>query len=204
MRTADQPTQPGPSRLAQAPQLRRTRPGYLSIGLFALVVLVAGCSVEDEEATTNRGDAEAGQTEIADQALFPGRPDVKENDKERNIGEPAELSGYTVTVNASQFQHEVSEFQTEGYVVAEVTILNRDEEAQPYNVFLWKLITPRDTIIDPTFTGAHQELSGGNLVQGGTVTGQVIWEVDTEKGDFYIIYDPSGLGDNCAIWKVTV
>jgi hypothetical protein len=34
--------------------------------------------------------------------------------------------------------------------------------------------------------------------------GQVIWEVGTQKGDFYIIYDPSDLGDERGVWKVTV
>lgn len=68
-------------------------------------------------------------------------------------------------MTAARFEAELDQFSTARYVVADVTLRNRDDEAQPYNTFDWKLITPAGTIIDPTF-GAEQ-LGSGDLVTGG-------------------------------------
>lgn len=128
---------------------------------------------------------------------------MKKADIERNIGEAAELSGYTVTVVKAVFRGEVSEFEKDGYLAADVTLLNRDDKAQSYNVYEWKLITPAGQIIDPTITSAKQ-LGSGDLAKGGTVSGQVIWEVGSQKGPYYIVYDPSDFGEERGIWKATI
>jgi Domain of unknown function (DUF4352)/Protein of unknown function (DUF2510) len=135
--------------------------------------------------------------------LFPGRVDAQKEDQERNIGEGAMLSGYTATVTSAAFQPSLSSFETDGYVIIDVTILNRDKKAQPYNLFDWRLQTPSGSVINPTFTSVGA-LSSADLVSGGTVTGKVVFEVGAETGDFYIIYKPDPLDAARGIWKVTV
>lgn len=197
---------------AERARAKAVRPWYkkkrfiIPLALFVLIGIGVAAGGGDDAADTagdaasdlvgGGGDQEKGNT------LFPGRPDTKDDDIERNIGQGAELSGYTATVTKAGFQGEIDQFFTGGYLVTEVTIANRDDEAQPYNTFEWKLITPGGQIIDP-FLGGEQ-LGSGDLVKGGSISGQIIWEVGAQKGDFYIIYDPSDFGDERAIWKVTV
>lgn len=86
---------------------------------------------------------------------------------------------------------------------AEVTIENRDDKAQPYNTFDWKLQTPNGQVIDPSITSG-QTLGSGDLVNGGKTSGTVVFEVGATKGDFFIIYKPDAFDAARGIWKVTV
>lgn len=197
---------------AEKARAKAMRPWYkkkrillpLVVVLIAIVAAVAGGGSDDSKVATQGTTTSTGDSATAKgNALFLGRPDVKRADIERNIGQSAELSGYTVTVVKVAFQGEVSEFEKDGYLIADVTILNRDDKAQSYNVFEWKLITPAKQIIDPTITSKKQ-LGSGDLAKDGTVSGQVIWEVGSQKGDYYVVYDPADFGDERGIWKATI
>ena len=194
---------PPPTALPPQPKKRGGCLKWVGISFAALVVVViiaavAGGGADDDDSSS--GDSGAGTEE---QDLFPNRPDEKENDKERNLGESAELSGYTATVTSAAFQQQIDAIQTNGYVVAQVTLLNRDSDAQPYNTFDWKLITPGGTIIDPLITA--EQLGAGDLAgSGGQIAGQLIWEVGAAPGDYFIVYDPADFGDDRAVWKVTI
>jgi hypothetical protein len=168
--------------------------GIVAITAIIVIAVIAGGGGDDDD--TGGDDAE-------EQDLFSNRPDEKEGDKERNIGDSAELSGYTATVTAATFQQELSSIESDGYLVADVTLLNRDSDAQSYNTFEWKLITPTGTIIDPYFGG--EQLGSGDLAaDGGEVAGQLIWEVGDTAGDYYIVYDPTDFGEDRAVWKFTI
>jgi len=190
---------------AQKAHAKALRPWYkkkrfiLPLLLIAVVVIALALGGGGDDETSSGGDGGANSSE-AD--LFPDRPDEKDNDKERNVGEPADLSGYTATVTAAAFQQELSVIETGGYLVADVTLLNRDSSAQSYNTFDWKLITPGGTIIDPYLAGDN--LGSGDLTEGGTISGKLIWEVADVKGDYYVIYDPVDVGDDRGVWKVTL
>jgi len=153
-------------------------------------------------------DAKASPTTAAPKAaapsrLYPGRPDSQKEDQELPIGGDARVSGYTATVTATKFVQQFSMFEKEGYVVADVKILNRDTKTQPYNVFDWKLQTPGGRVIDPTFAGENS-LGSGDLVPGGSVTGTVTFPRGKEAGAFYIIYKPDFFDAARGIWKATL
>jgi hypothetical protein len=105
--------------------------------LIVVIAAVAGGGGDDNAEVATDGTTATsadGSEPTKGNTLFPGRPDAKKADIERNIGQSAELSGYTVTVVKAAFQGEVSDFEEAGYLVADVTILNRDDKAQSYNV----------------------------------------------------------------------
>lgn len=187
------------------------RPWYKKkryIGIIAIVAIIAIASASgggDKSSDVSSGgttDTTAAD-DTAEEVLFPGRPDAQKEDQERNIGDSAKLSGYTATVTAAGFQQTISDFEEDGYVTADVTIENRDDKAQPYNLFDWKLQTPGGQVIDPGFTTADT-LDSGDLVNGGTVSGKVVFEVGDTKGDYFIIYKPDAFDAARGIWKVTV
>jgi hypothetical protein len=175
--------------------------------IIGIAAVSSGGDDGDDMASNGGDDSEESQDEnpnSSEDDIFPDRPDEKDGDKEREIGGAADLSGYTVTVTAAARQQQFNAFENEGYLVAEATLLNRDNSAQSYNTFDWKLITPSGTIIDPCFCGTEQ-LGSGDLAAGGTVSGSLIWEIGDAAGDYYIIFDPEDIGDgNRGVWKVSI
>lgn len=200
---------------AEKAREKAMRPWYkkkrfiIPLVLVVLIVIaaVAGGGASDDEpggSTTPAGDNANEAGDDGDEAvLFPGRPDAQGEDQERNIGEEARLSGYTAVVNSAEFVQSISEFEDAGYVKINVTVTNRDDAAQPYNLFDWRLQSPGGTVKDAGFVSAPT-LDSGDLVGGGTVTGDVYFDVGDEKGDFFVIYKPDAFDAARGVWKVTV
>lgn len=186
--------------------------GLLVLGMFGSL---AGGD-EEEDASTATTDTTAAVTTEATEAAGPEattgpkaatttRVDAQDEDHEATIGGPGvRFSGYTTTVAAASFRQSVSDFEDDGYVVADVTIVNRDDKTQPFSIADWKLQTPGGQVLDVTFTSVDQLEAFGNLVQGGTVSGKVVWKVGAEKGPFVIIYKPDPFDAARGIWPLTL
>lgn len=164
------------------------------LGIGIVVLIPAGL---------NKASDEIEKATEAEVSPVDNEPDAQPEDQQAPLGGEVRLSGYTVTVHSATFQPQLSEFEDEGYLVAQVTVLNRDDRAQSYNTFDWKLQTPNGQVIDPSFTGTEQ-LGSGDLVPNGTVSGRIIWEVGDSKGDFFVIYKPDLFDAARGIWKVSL
>lgn len=184
----------------QAPPQAKKRSGCLTAlgigGAILGVLIIIGII----GAALGGRDDDSGSDPTGQLTPTPG-PDAQREDKEAPLGQSVQLSGYTATVAKAQFQQTLSEFEKKGYVVADVAVTNRDNRAQSYNVFDWKLQTPAGQVIDPTFT-SMQQLGSGDLVQGGNVAGKVIWEVGAAKGQYLVIYKPDPFDAARGLWRV--
>lgn len=170
------------------------------VGVVAIIGLVAALSVGANKVAD---ELEAG-VEAETAPVDPDRPDAQDEDQVAQMGGSVQLSGYTATVTAAVFQQSISQFESSGYIVADVTVVNRDEKAQPYNLFDWKIQTPNGQVLDPEFTSLEDALGSGDLVKGGTATGKVVFEVGGVKGDFFVIYKPDAFDAARGVWKVSV
>jgi len=133
------------------------------------------------------------------------RPDRQDHDQERNLGEVVRFSGYTTAVVTAGFVPTLSEIETSGYIKITVKVCNRDDDTQQYYDGDWRLQTPSGTVLDPDFvTPPTLALVPTDVVDGGTATGDVYFEVGAERGDFYIIYKPDPFDDARGIWKVSI
>lgn len=125
-------------------------------------------------------------------ALYPSRVDQQKEDQEAKIGQPVRLTGRTVWVLSSRLKGKVLSVQ--------VKILNRDSKAKSYNPFDWKVQTPEGQVLDVSlFSGPS--LGTGDLVNGGTITGTVSFEV-ASKGPFFVIYKADPFNAARGIWMV--
>ncbi|MEA3076391.1 MAG: hypothetical protein QOF60_1299 [Actinomycetota bacterium] len=172
--------------------------------IFALIAVVAIVAVTFLGHATTDKLSQLGDEMGAPITVDPSRPDTQKSDKLAELGQPVELSGYTTSVDHAGFVDQVSEFEKEGYVVADVTIANRDAKSQPYNIFDWRLQTPDGQVIDPTYLSDPQQLGSGDLVQGGKVSGKVAWKVGATKGEFFVIYKPDFYNSDRGVWKVSI
>lgn len=186
----------------------------IPLGVVLLVVIIAavGGGTEDDtdtasgnggEAADEASDDDSGESESSDNGdtrntdLYPDRPDQQSDDHEAQVGGSVRLAGYTATVNGASINTTPLDDQI---VVIDVSIENRDDEAQPYNTFDWKIQTPNGQVLDPTFMGDN--LGSGDLVSGGSVEGQVSFEVG--PGTYYVIYKPDAFNSARGIWQITV
>ena len=203
---ADDPRAARAEAAAEKARIKAMRPWFkkkrfiLPLVLVVLLVIGAALGGGDEASDTARDAVRDAQTP---DTVAPDRVDRQREDQEVAVGESVRLSGYTATLTAATFRPTLSEFEDEGYVVADVTVENRDDEAQPYNTFDWKLQTPNGQVIDPTFASVNQ-LGSGDLVQGGSVSGSVVWEIGAAKGEFFVIYKPDPFDAARGIWKVSI
>lgn len=172
-------------------------------GILALFVVGAVVAITflGREATDR---IEEFGTQIENPAVDPSDPGAQEEDQHVELGESVELSGYTTTVRSAQFAETLSELETEGYLVADVIVFNRDDEPQPFNVLDWRLQTPNGQLLDPTFTSSEGALAAGELIKGGNVRGQVVFEIGAATGDFFLIYKPDPFDAARGLWKVTL
>ncbi|MCI0633971.1 MAG: DUF4352 domain-containing protein [Actinobacteria bacterium] len=138
--------------------------------------------------------------------LFVDRADQRDEDQERQLGQTANLGGYTVTVTAAEFVPSLSDDEQAGYLKVAVKVCNRNGEAQDVNPFFdWKLQTPSGTLIDPAITSAAT-LPAVGLVQDGEVAGDLYFAVGEQRGDFYAIYQPASklFDESRGLWKLTI
>jgi hypothetical protein len=191
---------------AEKARTKAMRPWYkkkrfiVPLAVVVIAIIAAAAGGGDKASDTAKDVVRDAQTS---DTVGTDRADRQREDQEVPIGQSVRVSGYTATVTAATFRPTISQFESDGYLVADVTVANRDDRAQPYNVFHWKLQTPGGQVIDPTFT-SEKQLGSGDLVQGGTASGKVVWEIGAAKGQFVIIYKPDPFDAARGIWKVTV
>lgn len=88
--------------------------------LFALGGVLAAISGGAPATTAKGGNASHFPGRPEKKSLFPARPDKKKNDVERNVGQLAELSGYSVSSRAALFESQISDSEAAGYIATEV------------------------------------------------------------------------------------
>lgn len=171
---------------------------------ICLAIVLTACGANT---STNSGGTSGGtQPTPAQQAsakLYPNRPDSQPKDQERRIGESATVGGITATVSSAGYKAKLSDFEDKGYLQVALTIKNDDKKTHSYNTFDWKLQTPQGQVIDPGFT-TNQSLGSGDLVAGGSTSGNIVFEVGQTNGAFYIIYKPGILDASRGIWQATI
>lgn len=206
------PQQPPAPQFTQ-PQKKHTVLKVIG-GVFVLIIVlgIIGAALgSDTDGTSQGTSGDSSETTVkpADtkRDIYPNRPDKQKDDHEAAIGEEVRLSGYTTKVVQAGWTQQLDPYVLKaGYVTTTVTIANRDDKAQRYSITDWKIITPSGQVVDASFAGLADDkgLKSGDLVKGGTVTGDLAFEVGNTKGDYFIIYDPDSFSSPRGVWKVTV
>ena len=84
-----------------------------------------------------------------------------------------------------------------------MAIGNRDEDAQAFSIFDWRLQNANGLVVDPTISIRDDALDTGDLVNGGSTVGTISFDVD-KPGTYYLIYKPSPFDAARGVWQVNV
>ncbi|MDZ7731795.1 MAG: DUF4352 domain-containing protein [Acidimicrobiia bacterium] len=128
------------------------------------------------------------------------RPDTQADDHEATVTDCVRIGGRTGFVNGAEI---VSPEFGDPQLLVDVTVRNRDERAQPYNTFNWRIQTADGRVLDPTIPFATEEdLGSGDLVPDGEVSGKVAFDVG--PGTYYVIWKPEAFDSARGIWEIEV
>jgi hypothetical protein len=178
--------------------------GGAAVVLLGLFVLLTGCGSgnDDPGAQPNPGE------------LFPDRANQYEEDQEREVGDPAMLSGYTTSVVDVEVTTDIPadlvdlglDAEDVESVVARVQVANRDDEPQPASGSDWTLVDPEGSVHEVESSTLLASGDGPLEVQPDEqVDGEVTFVVDAGlTGDFYLQYKPDGLDAARGIWRLQV
>lgn len=164
----------------------------LVIILIAIVASAAGGGDSGNNGSNNNSNGTSQNDEKT--YRFNDRADKQKNDVEVAVGEAGTVDGLKLTVASIDRASSVNEFikapEGKQYVVASVTIENTSDEVKPYNVFNFRIQTSGGQVLD-IYIGGTNDLSSGDLIAGGKVSGDVTFEVPVETGTQYIIFKPN-------------
>lgn len=174
------------------------------VGIVVVLAVIGSLTDDDDEPSAGASPVPSAVTSSGPTGLFAGRVDAQPEDQERKTGEDAVINGVSARVVRAAFEQSVSDFEENGYIVADVSLRNVGDETRPYNELDWQVQTPAGQVKDVGFTTAEGTIGSGDLVSGGMKDGKVVVEIGAEKGDFYLIWKPEPFDAARGIWKVTL
>lgn len=203
---------------AEPPQRRRSgclrTIGIVALAIVGIAVIGAVLGGDDEETTTPAVEASSdgggdtadgpdcqagdGVDDTRNLCLYPDRPDRQDDDHEAELGDPVRLAGYTATLTGASTEDQFGD----PVVVITVQVENRDDSAQTYNLFDWRIQTANGQVLDPTINLRDDDLGSGDLVPGGSVSGTIAFDVG--PGEYYVIYKPDPFNSARGVWGITV
>lgn len=132
----------------------------------------------------------------------PSYPNKQKEDHVAGANNQVQLSGYTTTVTGVARQPR--DVLGRQLICGDVNIRNRDDRAQRYSLVDFRLQTPAGDVRDVTFGGPGNALGTGDLVPGGTISGQVSWDDPGQPGLYVVIWKPDAFQAARGIWLVNL
>lgn len=194
----------------------KRRGGCLKWLLIIIIVLIAfvacvaaiggGDSQDSGEEPTNvdasNEETEAAESKEKEDTTEKESEDVTPEDTMYGVGEPMNHEGTVVTVNSVEKRTPQSyDAVQDGYefVVVNLTFDNESDEEISYNVMNFELQDGNGNITSAFGGGSLDDvgntLSAGQLASGGTVSGNLIFEVPEGDEDLTLRYNASFWSD---------
>lgn len=212
----DDMPQPGGLPPGQAPRQPQSKKWYWIGGGIAAIALCCGCagiaslagrsglSDQRTQIATNQGSKVASNQLGAQSSTPTARASVAQ------VGQTQTWNGVQMTVtSASPLQPGQYDSIKAGneYLVVHVKIVNTSDRDFDYNEFDYQILSKAGNATRITFASsytANDELHSGTLASGGgTVEGDLVFEVTQADHVAAVIWQPNVLGSDAYGWKVT-
>lgn len=170
---------------------------FMIFQLLFFFSIVAGVQEAAKQADTTKNNLNTINTDRADSQV---------TDKETKVGETAVIDNVHMTLTNPKYVTSLSEYDEAKtgytYVTADVVIENKSNQTKPYNVFDFRIQTAGGQVLDSGFATLANPLNSGDLVSGGKVSGQIVFEIPVTTGSEYIIWKPSFLDSTRAVVQI--
>lgn len=189
-----QPAYQAPYQPAKVKKSHGCLTAFLIVGAL-LAVLVVVVSVA---ATRSSDNGTTSQSAAPSTCAAYSYPDKQSGDHCAAVGMPVMDFGQTVTL--SNMRRVPGTFN-DAEICADVSYVNRSKDTQSFNVFDWKLQTPKGVV--QSFELTNATLQSGDLVAGGSTSGSVCFKDNGEKGQFVVIWKPKAFRADRGVWVST-
>ena len=151
-------------------------------------------AVESVEPHSEEAEKPA-EEEPASTASFAGQQD---GDVAVYPGESISMDGVTITATALTYGDSV----LGSTACSTVTLQNSSGREASFGLFDWYIQQPSGTITSSTIYGSDNLLHSGDIIDGGTATGDVCFDADLSTGgQFVLLYEPLSLwGSDRGAW----
>lgn len=145
--------------------------------------------------------ADSSNLDTKNQSLYPQRLGAAKDDHEAAVGDCVRIDGMTAYVLDARV---VTPRFGDKVIVVKVKLRGRDG-TKMYNPFDFALQTPggNQESITITIDDSVDELSSGNLVKGGEVTGDLVFEYQG-PGTYYVVWEPNMIKADKGFWALNV
>lgn len=158
--------------------------GFGCLGIVVIIIIVAVASSGDDKATENFPTATNPASSNEQKKEYVVGDEIKENDiapavtdVQRNYSTGEE---FAITPGAG--------FE---YIRVNVKLVNNSSKAQSYNPLDFKVQNSTGNRKDSTYIGeVPNELNYGELASGGSVVGNLIFEVPKDDSNLKLIFNP--------------
>jgi Domain of unknown function (DUF4352) len=124
-----------------------------------------------------------------------GYPDKQATDCVALPNNSVALANTVVTATWARSQDSIGD----AVICARVTIKNNNSSTISYNELYWKLQTPSGAVLDSSYAETNP-LNSGDLVGGGTASGNVCFDDPGTTGNYVGIYKPDPYNATRGIW----
>jgi hypothetical protein len=176
-------------RKASRPFYKKKR--FILLAVIALIVVIiiattAGGGGDSSSSSAANDNSQSG-TGSDGAPAFPG---AQEGDRVAQAGEQIDLDGVVTTTTPLV---EGQQLGTTPVLCTTVSIQNNSDESANFNGgFDWKLQDSNGAARMTTLGGSDNLLSAGDLAPGGTVSGDVCFDVpELVPGQYVVLYEPS-------------
>ena len=167
---------------------------WLSIVMIVIVAAIVGGTAAGKK-TTNSPTATSTAAASGCLRSHPSYLDEQPKDCVALADDTVSLANTTVTAKWSVGTDATGEKQ----ICAAVSIMNRNNSTISYNDLYWRLQYPSGQVVDTNFA-ATNDLGSGDIVAGGTASGNVCFADSGASGTYVGIYKPDAFQSNRGIW----
>lgn len=170
--------------------------------LTIALALVAGACMPPEELI----DEEVGES------LYD-RPEEAEleGDRERALGDSATVHNLEATVLSAEFEQQLSDTETAGYLVAHVRLMNPTRRTVEYDRLDWVLEFPDGSTKNRIAAASRgDQIDSDDIAQDETVEGNVYFQIGQTRGTFYVLHAPRRAAQDPesererGVWEATI
>jgi hypothetical protein len=136
--------------------------------------------------------------------LYPGRPDLRDNDQERTAdptAAPARLSGYSVWIAKIDAAPTGPDGSAGPFLRITVRIVNRDDSRQQVSDRQWSLLRPDGVAVTTTF--ATPTFAAGIDVAANSEQFGELWFAPSGTGRYWISFRPDQASSR-GVWAIDV
>ncbi len=155
--------------------------GFLIILAVVIVLIIAGCGQSRTGSTANP----TSDTATVEPAT------------EGQIGQT--LTFQDIDVTASSLR-EAEQFAGRPRTCATISYANRGADEADTALYGWSLTTPGGAVLDRTIGGTDNDLPSAGIIQGGSLTGDLCFDVAYEAGPWVLTWEPSLWTNDTLVW----